>query len=316
MRLGVPAVESGYVSGDRSMRKLVIIFTLLLILLSVVASLTGALSYGQNRFRTFTTMRGEVVDVQDAGVYRNSLRVLVTSGIPWDIVTLLVGIPLLVVSFVLYLRGSLRGTALFIGGLTSFLYQYLLWTFDWAYNSLFLVYVALFSLSLWTLILVLTGVDGAQVRKVIGEHFPLRTAAGFSLLVGGMLIVKCLGEILPSLGSSAMPAGAAGYYTMVDQALDLGLLAPFCVVTGVLLLRRVSLGYLLCPSLLIVVLCIGLSVVTGEAMLGLSTAHVNVAGLAVFTIFMTVALWLLVAVLANMRTPSGREILPLVGAER
>jgi hypothetical protein len=298
------------------MRKLVIIFTLLLILLSVVASLPGALSYGHNRFRTFTTVRGEAVDVQDVGVYRNSLRVLVTAGIPWDIVRLLVGIPLLIVSFSLYLRGSLRGTALFVGSLTSFLYQYLLWTFDWAYNSLFLVYVTLFSLSLWTLILVLTGVDGAQVRKVIGEHFPLRTAAGFSLLVGGMLIVKCLGEILPSLGSSAMPAGAAGYYTLVDQALDLGLLAPFCVVTGVLLLRRVSLGYLLCPGLLIVVLCIGLSVVTGETMLELSTARVNVAGLAVFSSFMAVALWLLVAVLANMRTRSGREILPLIGAER
>ena len=54
------------------------------------------------------------------------------------------GVPLLVVSFALYLRGSMRGTALFIGSLASFLYQYLLWTFDWAYNSLFLVYVAIF----------------------------------------------------------------------------------------------------------------------------------------------------------------------------
>src|SRR5262249_53106581 len=127
------------------------------------------------------------------------------------------------------------------------------WTFDWAYNSLFLVYVALFSLSLWTLILVVTRVDGTEVREAIGDRFPVRTTAGFSFALGGILLLKCLGEILPGLGSGAMPIGMVGYYTLVDQALDIGLLAPFCVVIGVLLLRHESLGYLLAPSMLIVV---------------------------------------------------------------
>jgi hypothetical protein len=38
-------------------------------------------------------------------------------------VRLLVGIPLLAVSFVLHLRRSLRGTVLFIGSLASFFYH-------------------------------------------------------------------------------------------------------------------------------------------------------------------------------------------------
>ena len=101
-------------------------------------------------------------------------------GTPWDVVRLLVGIPLLLISFVMYLQGSLRGTVLFIGSLASFLYQYLLWTFDWAYNSLFLAYVALFSLSLWSLVLVLAEVDGARVKAAISERFPTKTAASFS----------------------------------------------------------------------------------------------------------------------------------------
>ena len=70
-------------------------------------------------------------NVADAGIYRFSLRTLVTSGISWAIVSLLVGIPLVFVSFVFYLGGSLRGTTVFIGSLAGFLYQYLLWTFDW-----------------------------------------------------------------------------------------------------------------------------------------------------------------------------------------
>ena len=72
------------------MRKVVVIFTGLIMLLSFGASLAGALSYGQDRDRTFTTARGEVVEIADAGIYRYSLRTLGTGSAPWDLVWLAV----------------------------------------------------------------------------------------------------------------------------------------------------------------------------------------------------------------------------------
>ena len=244
----------------------------------------------------------ETVEVQDAGVYRYSLRTLVTGGTPWDFVRLFVGIPVLVASFVLYLRGSLRGTVVFIGSLASFLYQYLLWTFDWAYNAYFLIYVGVFALSLCTLGLVLAGMDLSRVRAEMSERFPVVTATSFSFAVGGLLLFKCLGEIVPSIGTGAMPANATGYYTMVDQALDLGLLVPLFILVGILLLKRNTLGYLLSASTLILAMTVGLSVVAGELMLGLSTGRVNTAGIAVFAFFLIAALGLLVKVLASVRS--------------
>jgi hypothetical protein len=241
-----------------------------------------------------------VVEVADGGVYRYSVRALVTAGTPWDVVRLLVGIPVLLASLIVHLRGSLRGTMLLVGSLASFLYQYLLWTFAWAFSSLFLVYVALFSLSLWTLIFILAGIDGAQVRAAVGKRFPVKTVAGFSFALSAMLVFKCLAEILPSVGSTAMPAAATGYYTMVDQALDLGLLAPYGVVAGVLLLRREGLGYVLSSSSLILFLTVGLSVIAGEVMLGLSTGRMNALGIGAFTVFVFAALALLVRVLTSI----------------
>lgn len=279
-------------------------FTVLIVLLSFAASLAGALSYGHDRDRTVTTARGETVEVQDTGVYGYSLRALVTGGTPWDFVRLFVGIPVLVVSFDLYLRGSLRGTVVFIGSLASFLYQYLLWTFDWAYNAYFLVYVGVFALSLCTLGLVLAGIDASRVRAEMSERFPVVTAASFSFAVGGLLLFKCLGEIVPSIGTSAMPATGTGYYTMVDQALDLGLLVPLFILVGILLLKRNTLGYLLSAGTLILAMTVGLSVVAGELMLGLSTGRVNAGGIAVFAVFLIAALALLVNVLASMRQQS------------
>jgi hypothetical protein len=228
----------------------------------------------------------------------------VTGGTPWDFVRLFVGIPVFVASFVLYLRGSLRGTVVFIGSLANFLYQYLLWTFDWAYNAYFLVYVGVFALSLCTLGLVLAGIDLSRVRAEMSERFPVVTAASFSIAVGGLLLFKCLGEIVPSIGTHAMPATATGYYTVVDQALDLGLLVPLFILVGILLLKRDTLGYLLSASTLILAVTVGLSVVAGELMLGLSTGRMNTAGLGVFTFFLIAALALLVKVLASVRQTS------------
>src|SRR5512134_2287621 len=84
--------------GRSGMRKMVTLFTSLLVLLSLVASFAGVRSFGHDRYRTFTTARGETVEVQELGVYRYSVRALVTGGTPWDFVRLFVGIPVLVVS--------------------------------------------------------------------------------------------------------------------------------------------------------------------------------------------------------------------------
>lgn len=94
------------------------------------------------------------------------------------------------------------------------------------------------------------------------------------------------------------------YYTLVDQGLDLGLVTPFCVMNGILLLKRESLGYVLSTSALILSLTIGLSVITGEVMLGLSTGHLNVTGIVIFSLFVVGALALLGTALANFNSQS------------
>jgi hypothetical protein len=49
---------------------LVVLFTILILLLSLIASLAGAFSYGNDDYKPFTTVRGEIVKVQYAGIYR------------------------------------------------------------------------------------------------------------------------------------------------------------------------------------------------------------------------------------------------------
>jgi len=92
-----------------------------------------------------------------------------------------------------------------------------------------------FGRRLCTLVFVLRSLDAKQVRAAIGRRFPVRTVTTFSFAVAGLLFLKCLTEIMPTILSNRLPPAATGHYTLVDQALDLGPLTPFCVMTGILL---------------------------------------------------------------------------------
>ena len=75
-------------------------------------------------------------------------------------------------------------------------------------------------------------------------------------------------------------------------------------LVGVLLLKRHTLGYLLSACTVILGMTVGLSVEAGERMLGLSTGRMNAGGIAVFAVFLSVALAPPARVPASMRDTS------------
>jgi hypothetical protein len=123
----------------------------LIFVLTLVAVLAGMWpSEGQPY--PLTNFRGEEVTINARGLYYwdtlNSAAQMQAN----DLVMLLLGLPLLAVSFWLSLRASLRGQLLLSGTLDFILYTYITMCLGTAYNNFFLVYVALFSLSLFACI--------------------------------------------------------------------------------------------------------------------------------------------------------------------
>ena len=95
-----------------------------------------------------------------------------------DLVTLALGLPLLAISFWLTLRGSLCGQLLMTGTLGFVLYTYITMCFGAAYNKLFPVYVALFSLSLFAFILNTMSFDLKTLPTHFSEKLPRGWMAG------------------------------------------------------------------------------------------------------------------------------------------
>src|SRR5690242_375991 len=120
----------------------------LIAVLALAAAATGVL-WQEGSHYGFTTLRGQTAMMQGGGLYRFDSVSGAAQEIGQDLVTLFIGIPLLITATVWAARDSLRGKVLRAGTLGYFLYTYTSMTMLTAYNELFLVYVALMSMSLF-----------------------------------------------------------------------------------------------------------------------------------------------------------------------
>ena len=284
------------------MKKLIFIFTILIIALSVISSIFGVLNYETLNFKSIVTASGEQVEILSDGIYKYNVKSWVLSGMPWDIVRLILGIPLLIMSFMFYLKGSLKATMIFTGVLFSFFYQSFLWAIGWHFNALFLVYTFTFTFSLVTLFLVVISFEIDRIEKAISKNFPVRVVAVFLFLIAGMLFFKCMGEIIPMIYNGGLNYLYIGYYNLFDQFIDIGIIVPFAIFIGVLLLKRNVYGFLFSSVALILVLNIGLSVITGQFILGVMTNTFSdqIPGIAIFSFFMIVDTLMLVKIFRNI----------------
>jgi hypothetical protein len=228
-------------------------------LLALFAASMGLLYQRAGQPYAYTNHRGETVMINGQGLYYYDTVSSAAQQQGNDVVTLTVGLPLLAISTWLAFRGSLRGRLLLTGTLGFFLYTYMSMAMLTSYNALFLVYVALFSLSLYAFILSMMAFDLENLPSHFSEHLPRGWIAGLMFLVGGFLVLAWLGRIVQPLLQGETPA-LENTTTLVIQAMDLALIAPLAILSGVLLLRRSAWGYLLVSVTLLKGITLGLGV--------------------------------------------------------
>ena len=209
------------------------------------------------------------------GLYRHDTISGAAQMMGQDLITLVIGIPILLCSLYLIRRNSLKGQLIWMGTLFYFLYSYASMSFLASYNQLFLIYVALFSTSLYTFAYGLLSLDVKTIKNSVSPGITIKIAGIFTIFMGAMLALMWLSMIISSLLSGNAPAGLESYTTLVIQALDLGVLFPATIIGGSLLLKGNAWGYALISILIIKASLLGtavLSMIVFMAKSGVSVA--------------------------------------------
>jgi hypothetical protein len=122
-----------------------------------------------------------------------------------DVVTLFVALPLLVVSSWMTFRDSLHGRLLLPGTLGFFLYTYLSMCMLTAFNAMFLVYVAIFGLSLHAFILCMMSFNLENLSRHFSDHLPHGWIAALLFTIGTFLTLSWLGRVLSPILQNTPP---------------------------------------------------------------------------------------------------------------
>ena len=272
--------------------------------LAVVATAVGLLSTGGAGERTVTTGRGVTVHLYGAGLYKLDTVFSGAGQRGTDVITLALGVPLLVVCLVLYRRGSLRAGLLLVGVLAYFLYVYVSLALGYAFNQLFLVYVAVFAASFYGLILLLREFDLGALPAATLARLPRRGPAAFMCFSGAVVLVVWLQPVLTALLNGDAPARTDGYTTAMTFALDLAVVAPALFVCGTLLLRGRPLGYLLSFPLLGIIMLLGPAIAAqtvSQVHAGVSlTPGEQVGPVVGFLLVCAWAIWVIVSILRRL----------------
>lgn len=224
------------------MRRITII-VLGIALLSAIAASVGIFSQAVHEPATITSVRGEEVRLYGKGVYFHMSAEVAPQGIAQDVVTLFVAIPLLLISLVMYRRGSLRGRILLTGTLGYFLVTYLFFTLMAMYNQLFLLWVVLLSLSFYGFLIAFSSIDFEVLVLRIKSGFPLKMLSIFLMFTSVVIGLLWLSIVIPPLIDGSIPAAVEHYTTLVVQALDLSILLPASFIAGYQLFKKYPLGY-------------------------------------------------------------------------
>jgi hypothetical protein len=253
--------------------------------LAIAAAVAG-LWPAEGQPYSLTSFRGEQVKINARGLYYWDTVSSTVQMQANDLVVLVLGVPLLAVSYWMVHRGSLRGRLLLTGTLGFILYTYITMCFGTAYNRFFLVYVALFSLSLFAFILNMMSFDLHSLPSHFSDRLPRRGIAGFLYFAAAVLTIVWFGRIIPTLISDQVPL-LENVTSMFIQVMDLGIIVPLCVLAATLLLHRNPWGYLLASVGLMKFLTMGIAV----TLMGLNMVRVGVpVNTGLLVIFLSLAL--------------------------
>lgn len=233
-----------------------------IIMLAIVAASVGLFTQDDGTPSTITSLRGQTVQLYGQGLYRYDTFLIGAGNRGTDAATLGFEIPLLILAFLFYRRGSIKAGLFLSAALGWFLYYYASMALYTAYNNLFLVYVALFSLSFFSFIVALTSFDVQSFPKIFAGRYPHRAMTIYLFAMGVVFLIVWLGlSVLPATLAGQAPSELATYSTLTTHALDLGILAPTMFIAGILLRRRAPLGYFLGTVMVFINVTIGVALI-------------------------------------------------------
>ena len=205
---------------------------------------------------------GSAIGLADVdGIYGRETAPFVDQAIAQDLVNLTLAAPATLLLAWRAWRGSLRAGLLWTGVLTFTVYNYAIYTVSIHVGPLFLAWVAVLGLTLWSLVGGLRALRPAAVAMELAAA-PRRVVGWYLLVIGGVFTLLWLSDIVPAMIEGRVPQAAADLDLPSNpvHVLDLAVFLPAVIAVGRLVLLRRPTGLTLAPAAVVFLVMTGLPI--------------------------------------------------------
>jgi hypothetical protein len=233
------------------------ILSIIIMVLLVVISVAGVLSLDFTKSYEVTNQFGDMIKMYGAGIYAYDSYLKAPIFIGTDICILVVLVPMLLKAYLQNNKEASDISRLRLLSVYAVAFYYAASiSFGVSYNQFLLLYIALFTATLFGIFVLL--------RRITIIQLQFQATKGiyrFLMLSGIALIIAWLPDIIPTLINKTSLPLIEIYTTEITYILDMGIIAPLCLVSIYLLKRKDSLGTVLLAILFKACMIVGIMMI-------------------------------------------------------
>ena len=185
--------------------------------------------------------------------YARENALYAAQGIGQDIVNLFIVVPVLLVAAFFAWRKSKLGLLIWSGIIFYLAYSYTIYSFGLHFNNLFIAYCSILGLSFYSLVYYLI----TSIKEPVSDWFAKETSTKstgiFLMVIAVLFYFIWLSEIIPAILKNATPKSIIESGLLINpvHVLDIAICLPALTITGIALMKKKSIGFLLAPTMMI-----------------------------------------------------------------
>jgi len=236
------------------------VLVVLIIFLVIITSGFGLFYKTDGQPFDFVNQYGDTVKIYGSGIYKNDSYFMAYTFKGTDFTALFMALPLMVLALIMDIKNSTVKTKLFLTAMIAyFLYYSVSYSMGVIYNVLHLVYLALFSCTLYASILGYGFLKTYSIK--ISAKIDTNRLKIFLVFCGISLFVAWLPDIIVSLINKKSLESIEIYTTQITYVLDIAIISPLIFICLYNFGKNNNIGYILLGIILNMLSLVGIMVV-------------------------------------------------------
>lgn len=167
--------------------------------------------------------------------------------VPNDLLNLLLGFPVLLLSLIFAYRNTLLGLLCWAGSLLFVIYIYITYLIAIPFTVYGVFYLLIVTAAIYTLIGLAASLDSVSIREKLQDKVPERVAAGILIAIAAIFLLNQIIDVYNTLLSDEVISDT----NKAQWTVDFAVFTPPLVIGGILLWKKHPMGYLASVPLLL-----------------------------------------------------------------